>query len=641
MSEEYRNNYEERKNNFSLSSNPLIKLLSFIVRFIRRIFTAIGILTVIAMFMLFSLIATISKSDMKLESNLPVVPETAVLYINFNEKVFEYLREDSISKLFVDKSRTSVYEIVTGLRDAADDPRIKALYVKGGSGGLSYAQIEEIRDSIEAFRAKGKPAVFFAEDFGIMGDGTKTYFLATAFDKIYLQNSGTLNVTGLYSPSMFLRGTLDKIGVKPEGGHRSEYKTYWNMFTEKGYTDAHRESAEHLTKAIFDQVVDKVSKARKMEPARLKKLIDNAPYSSAESVKLGLIDGVKYSDEAKMELLQIVPDMKNWISMSGYKMASNMIPDIEKNTINAKVNIEKDSQEFTEPALALIVAEGSIHSGVSEYDPFSGDSSIGSDTYVQALNDAANDKDIKAIVFRVNSPGGSVVASESIWRAVEQAKAKGKKVIVSMSSVAASGGYYISAPADKILVEPTTITGSIGVVMGKMYTKELFAKLGITFDSVKTSENADLFSALREGDARSRQYVDKFLDLMYSDFKSKVGKGRQLDDTAVEKIAKGRVWSGTDALEFKLADGTGGYLEAFKEAKQLAGLDPNKKYPLKMFPREKNFFEMLFDTSTTGIKLNPAGIKTFMKNIAPLVKTVNKISAQQNGVKAELEESGI
>lgn len=636
MNEEQRHDYSERRDNFSLTNNPLMKLLAFIGRFIRRIFTAIGVLTFIIILSLASIVSTLSKTDLNMESALPTVPETAVLYMNFNQKVFEYLREDSISKLFVDKSRVSVYDIVTGLRDAANDPRVKALYVKGGSGELSYAQIEEIRDSIESFRAKGKLAVFFAEDFGIMGSGTKTYFLASAFDRIYLQNSGTLNVTGLYSPSMFVRGTLDKIGVKPEGGHRSEYKTYWNMFTEKGYTDAHKESAEHLTQSIFDQVVAKISKARKMEPSRLKKLIDNAPYSSGEAVMLGLIDGVKYSDEAKSELLKLVPEKKDWISMSGYIMASNMIPDIEKATMNIN---KKDEKATGEPSLALIVAEGSIHSGASDYDPFSGDSSIGSDTYVQALNDAAEDKDVKAIIFRVNSPGGSVVASESIWRAVENARAKGKKVVVSMSSVAASGGYYISASADKILVEPTTITGSIGVVMGKMYTKELFSKLGITFDSVKTSENADLFSALREGDEKSQRYVNKFLDLMYSDFKSKVGKGRKLNDVAVEKIAKGRVWSGTDALKFKLADGTGGYLAAFKEAKILAGLNPDAKYPLKVFPKEQNFFEMLFDTSTTGIKLNPAGVKTLMKNVTPFVKTFNKISAQQNGVKAEMEEN--
>src|SRR5438270_465686 len=376
----------------------------------------------------------------------PSIKDNSVLTLKVSGPLPDYVPENAFNRLFGTPPQ-SLTSLVSQFRKAKVDKRITAIIVDINASETGWAKAEEVRGAIDDFRASGKPVYAYMET-----GFNKDYYIAAACDKIYLPPSGELFVTGLAADVMFFRGTLDKLGVYPDVYQIGKYKSAGDMFTQKQMTDAHREFINSLVDDLYGRLVDGIAQGRKKTSDDVKKLIDNAPYSAAQAKEAGLIDGTLYRDEVEKELKKRL----------GYKD-------------NDELRIAKasDYREISQESLglnkgdkiAVVYAAGDIVSGSSSFGS-SGEETIGSDSLVKTLKEVADDKTIKAVVLRIDSPGGSGLASDIIWRGVESVKEK-KPVVVSMSDVAASGGYYIACNANKIVAEPSTITGSIGVVGGK------------------------------------------------------------------------------------------------------------------------------------------------------------------------------
>jgi protease-4 len=390
--------------------------------------------------------------------------------------------------------------------------------------GVGWGKSEELRDAIADFRSSGKPVYAFME-FGL----NKEYYIASACDKIYVPPPGELFINGLAADVMFFRGSLDKLGIYPDIYQIGKYKSAGDMFTQKQMTDAHREYVNSLLDDLYGRYVNAIAQARHKTPEEVRALIDDAPYGAAKAKQVGLIDDSMYRDELEKQIK----------SSLGYKESDTFTPvrgNDYKDVPPESLGLNKGER------IAVIYATGDISSGSSANSP-SGEQSIGSDTLAKAVNDAAADKTIKAIVLRVDSPGGSGLASDIIWHAVEAANQK-KPVVVSMSDVAASGGYYISVAASKIVSEPSSITGSIGVVAGKPVMRGFYDWLGITNEYVLRGKNAGMFRETEKfSDDERAKFEDWIKTTYYQDFVPKVAKGRKKDPQAIDAVGQGRVWT--------------------------------------------------------------------------------------------------
>ena len=447
----------------------------------------------------------------------------------------------------------NVLAVIETLEKAATDDHVDGVIVYVDGGGFGMARVQEVRDAITRFREKsGKWVVAFAETFGELGPGNQGYYLATACDEIWLQPSGGLGLTGLTSEAMFVRGALELVGVQPRGDHRKEYKNALNMFTARRYTDAHREAARALIDDMFGQMVADIAARRGLEPDKLRALIDEGPFLAPRALELGLVDGLAYRDEVVAKVKARAGEDAKLLYAGPYRERAGR------------------PWEHGDKAVALIYGVGQVARGPSSFDPLSGESSMGSDTVTAAFRSAIAADDVAAIVFRVDSPGGSAVASDAIWREVVRAKEGGKPVVISMGNLAASGGYYVSAGATKIVAHPATITGSIGVLAGKAYTRDAWNKVGVTWDMVSTSYNAGMWSSVQDYDAAGWAKLESWLDAVYADFTGKVAAGRGMTAEQVEAIAKGRVWTGQRALEHGLVVRAAGV----SGAQGHAGVDP-------------------------------------------------------------------
>jgi protease-4 len=503
--------------------------------------------------------------------------------------------------------------LIRALERAAKDKRIRALLVRIGQPKMGWARIQEVRGAIERFRASGKPTVAFAETFGEGPGGTPLYFLATACETIHLQPSGDVGITGLNAEAPFVKGTMEKLGVKPQMDHRHEYKNALNMFTEEGFTEAHREATERILESLLEQVVASISETRGLTGVQVRDLIDEAPYSAPEALELGLVDSLDYYDEVLTGLKERYGKKAKKLLLSSY--ARRAAPPRGKK-------------------IALVYGVGGVARGPSKSNGLTGSRTMGSDTVCAALRSAARDKKVQAIIFRIDSRGGSSVASDAIWRAVIEAQQKGKVVIATMGDVAASGGYYAAMAADKVLAQPATITGSIGVIFGKFVTTELWKKLGVRWDSAKMGAQADIWSAQKEFTEEQWNQVQKMLDRVYLEFTTKAAEGRKLELEELQAVAKGRVWTGADALEHKLVDGLGGLHEAIELAKDQAGIPEDKEVRIQIFPPAKGFFQKLM-TKRRGEEPLPlsAELQALQGILLPL-----KSTAEQSGL---LAPSGI
>lgn len=462
--------------------------------------------------------------------------------------------------------RPALRDVLEAIEYAATDPRVRALLVRLGQPAADWATATELREAIVAFRASGKPAIAHAETFGEFSDGNLGYLVASGFDEIYLQPSGTVELTGVAREVPFLRGVLAKLGVEPEFDSRYEYKSAKNMFTETGFTEPHREAEDRLAASLHEVLVASIADGRGVAEATARALIDGGPYLGSEALRVGLIDGLYWRDEA----------VANVKSRAGQ--------DAEIRTLTAYLAARRMRLHRGRPTVALIHGAGVIRVGRSRpMGPFG--PAIGSDTVVAAFRQAVDDEKVKAIIFRVNSPGGSAVASDSIWREVVRARAAGKPVIVSMGAVAASGGYWVSMAADRIVALPGTITGSIGVVVGKFVTAALRERLGLSSGTVEHGERARMHSRLRGFSDGEWERINAFLDDIYNDFVTKVAEWRDLDRAHVHEIARGRVWTGADALTHGLVDRLGGYAEATATVRELLDLAPDTGLRFQRFPK--------------------------------------------------------
>jgi len=507
----------------------------------------------------------------------PTIRDNSLLTLRVAGALPDYTPDDPFKKFFggPDQSLTG---LVMQFKKAKADKRIKAILLDVNMSGVGWGKAEEIRDAITDFRSSGKPVYAYVE-FGL----NKEYYIATACDKIIVPPPGELFINGLAADVMFFRGSLDKLGIYPDIYQIGKYKSAGDMFTQKQMTEAHRQYINEMLDDLYGRYVNTIAQTRHKTPDEVKALIDNAPYSGAKAKEAGLIDDVLYRDDVEKQFKKLL----------GYKETDEFVAvrgvdyrDVEPESLG----LNKGEK------IAVIYASGEIGSGSSQNSP-SGDQSIGSETVAKALNDAAADKSLKAIVLRVDSPGGSGLASDIIWHAVEAANQK-KPVVVSMSDVAASGGYYISASAAKIIAQPSTITGSIGVVAGKPVMRGFYDWLGISNEYVLRGKNAGMFRETEKfSDDERAKFEEWIKTTYYQDFVPKVAKGRHKDAQYIDSVAQGRVWTGGQAKEKGLVDEFGGLDKAIEVAKELAKIPADKGVERVILPYPRTFLQELLSTS--------------------------------------------
>jgi len=423
---------------------------------------------------------------------------------------------------------------------------------------------------VKEFARTGKATVAWAETFGEFSPGNVPYYLATAFDKIYLQPSGELDLTGISLQQLFFRGAMDKLGLDYQVAKRKEYKSAADRLTERGFTAPAREAMQRLVVSLTQQLTDAIAERLRVSDADARALIDHGPFLATEALNDRLVDALGYRDEVYADVRASAGPGAYLLYLSRYQRS------------RALAQRARKLPNPAEDVVALIHASGPIRRGRSGRGPVGG-GAMGSDTIAAAVRAAAGDHRAKAIVLRVNSPGGSYVASDTIWREVVRARAAGKPVVVSMADVAASGGYFIAMAADTIVAQPGTLTGSIGVLGGKPVTANLLERAGVSVDAVTEGRHADMFTTTRPFSDEEWARLNTWLDRIYEDFTSKVAEGRGLSIDKVHDVARGRVWTGADAAANGLVDELGGLDTAVALARRQAGLPDTT--PLRLFPR--------------------------------------------------------
>ena len=492
-----------------------------------------------------------------------------ILELDLTEGIAEEPPSDPLTALTTMR-RPRLADVLDGLRRARSDDRVKALVAKVGGRPIGLAQVQELHAAIREFAGSGKLTVAWAETFGDFSPGNVPYYLATAFDRIYLQPSGDLGLTGISVQNWFYRGALDKLGVEFQVGARGEYKSAAERLTEHGFSGPAREALQRMATSIVEQLAGAIAQRLEIPAQDARALIDRGPFVAGEALDTGLVDALGYRDEVYAAVREAAGPDAYLLYLGRYQRAR---------TLGERA---RRLPAPPEDAVALIYATGPIRRGRTARSPLGG-SSMGSDTMSGALRSAVADRRVKSIVLRVNSPGGSYVASDTIWREVVRARQAGKPVVVSMSEVAASGGYFIAMAADTIVAQPGTITGSIGVISAKPVLGQALDRAGVSTDSVTEGAHADMFTTSRPYSDEEWEKINGWLDRIYADFTGKVADGRGLSRDQVQEIARGRVWTGADAAGIGLVDEIGGLDTALAVARQKASLPQSAA--VRLFPR--------------------------------------------------------
>ena len=528
----------------------------------------------IVLFIVLIVVVGVAIVASALRGNRPSIQDNSVLALRISGPLPDYVPDDPIRRIFGAPPQ-SLGSLMAQFRKAKADKRITAVMLDLDMTEAGWAKAEELRSAIQDFRTSGKPVYAYME-MGL----NKDYYIASACDKIFVPPPGELFTIGLAADVMFFRGSLDKLGVYPDIYQIGKYKSAGDTFTQKQMTDAHREYINSMLDDLYGRYVQGIADSRKKSVDEVKSLIDNAPYSAAQAKDAGLIDGALYRDDVEKELKKRLGygenDQLHIARGSDYRQISQ-----------ESLGLNKGDK------IAVVYASGDIVSGKSSFGS-SGEETIGSDSLVKTINEARDDKGIKAIVLRIDSPGGSGLASDIIWRAIEAAKPK-KPVVVSMSDVAASGGYYIACNANKIVAEPSTITGSIGVVGGKPVVKGFYDWIGVSNEFVMRGKNAGMFRETEKFNDAERAKFEEFLRNTYEDFITKVGKGRNKDKTYIDSIGQGRVWTGAQGKDKGLVDEYGGLDKAIEIAKQLANIPAEKSIQRVIMPQPPSFLEQLMN----------------------------------------------
>jgi protease-4 len=479
----------------------------------------------------------------------------------------------------------SLRTIVESMERSAGDASIKGLVLRVNAlPGAGWGKVQELRDAVLRFRRSGKPAYAHLEFCS-----NKEYYLATACTKVYAVPTAIVDVSGLSVEVMFLRKTLDKLGVQAQFEGVGRYKNAPNQFTEAGFTPPHREQMSSLLDSLFAQYVAAIAEGRKKSVDEVRALLDRGPFDGQGAVEAELVDELLYRDQVEEKL-----GAADRITPGRYVKRARGLFD-------------------PRPRVALVYAVGEIVPGDSASGAALGGDLAGSDTVSGALRAAREDRDIRAIVFRVDSPGGFGPAADVIWREVALAR-KAKPVVVSMGDYAASGGYYIAMGSDGIVAQPGTITGSIGVFSGKFVLRGLYDKLGLTKEVLKRGRYADLFSEYRPWTPEERARIREQAEAFYDDFIARVAAGRGRSKEDVDRVAQGRVWTGTQAREHGLVDEVGGFEAAVGLAKKKAGIPASAEVALVVFPERKGFFEALMERQEEGVEARlPAELGTVLR----------------------------
>ena len=496
-----------------------------------------------------------------------------ILELDLTDGIMETRPADPVSALAA-RNRAALPDVLDGLRRAQTDERVAVLVARLGGKPIGLAAVQELRRAITAFAEAGKTTVAWTDSFGEFSASNVQYYLATAFEKIWLQPSGDLGLTGIAIERLFLRGLLDKVGAEFQVAKRHEFKSAAEQLTEAGFSAPARQETERMTASITEQLVQDIAERRGISRDKVSELIDGGPYLAARAQAEGLVDQLGYRDEVYAEARKQAGPDAIVLYLGRYQRAKALA----ERARNAVTRMPGSS----EPGVALIYATGAIRRGRSGRGPLTG-GAMGSDTIAGAIRAAMKDEQSRAIVLRVNSPGGSYVASDTIWREVVRARAGGMPVVVSMGDVAASGGYFISMAADQIIAQPGTITGSIGVLTGKPVLGGALGRAGVTGDRIVQGAHAAMYSSLEPFSDSEWALVNDWLDHIYADFTAKVASGRGMTAEQVHEVAKGRVWTGADALAHGLIDELGGIDDAAATARERAGLSPTA--PVRVFPR--------------------------------------------------------
>ncbi len=471
----------------------------------------------------------------------------------------------------------STLQIVDTLAQAEDDNRIKVLLIRLPEAGITPAAADEIRQAIRRFRASGKVVLAHSQGFQPVGTTVSSYMIGASASELWMQNTAGFQLAGFSADGIFLGRAFDKYGVNAEFEQRYEYKNAVNEYTQSDFTPAHREAMTAWMTSIYTSALANAAQDRRMTPAALRATIEAGPYSSAQALQRRLIDKIGQVEEAEAEAKRRAGRNAEIMEFGDY--ASSRGPRLGSGR----------------SAIAIVGGEGGIMTGRGgSADPFGGGSSIMSDDLAEALYDAIEDDSVKAIVFRVSSPGGSPEASEQILAAVRAAKAAGKPVVVSMGDYAASGGYWISSEANWIVAQPSTLTGSIGVYGGKFVLAEALGRFGIDMRNLSIGgDYADSFSPAQDFTPAQRAAFAAQIDRTYEEFIARVAAGRRLPPARVREIARGRVWTGAQARQIGLVDQLGGIEEAIAKARELARIPAEDSVRFKRYPEAQSPFEAL------------------------------------------------
>ena len=523
-----------------------------------------------------------------LVSRGPSIEDDSTLVLRPGGELQDTTPDDVVGQLLASQTIT-VRGFVESLRLAKRDPRITGVLLMPSSlESPFWGKVQELRDAVLDFRKSGKVVVAFLE-FG----GDREYYLASAADRVYLLPTSALDLTGVASYEVFLRGTFDKLGAYPDFLQIGDYKTAVNQLTQKSFTPAHREMAQSLNGDTYEQLVRGIASARKKTEAETRQLLDQGPFSPEDAVRVGLVDGLAYEDQ----LDDRVPQLRQAGEMRRVDGS-----DYERVTPRS-LGVRPTSR------IAVLYASGVIASGKSGYDPGNG-VVVGSDTFVEQLRRLREDDSIKAIVLRVDSPGGSSVASDVIWRElmITRDENPSRPLITSMSDLAASGGYYISVPGQVIVAQPGTLTGSIGIFAGKIVIDGTLDKIGISTETVKSGKNSDIYSPFSRFSPEQRMKVGQYMDGFYKSFVAKVAEGRHMTPERVDAIAQGRVWTGAQAKDRGLVDALGGLDTAVSIAKQRAHIPADEEVDLVVYSPRRSLYEALTELGRSSSSFTSWGV---------------------------------
>jgi len=493
------------------------------------------------------------------------IPRGSYLVLDVGGRYVEAPPQDLLGRVLSGEERRLI-EVLTMIREAQVDQRIKGMIVCLKSLDIGWAKIQDLRDALLEFKKSDKPLIVLLEQE--VSGSNKEFYLASSADRIYLSPSVTAPLNGLAASAMFLGGVWDKLDIDMDVEKIREYKTFGDMLANKEMTPAHREMLNALLDSLDAQFVGGLAQGRGLDPAAVRALIEQCPVSPPEFEKAGLSNGTKYLQDLHEEL---GGEQTPFVEMKDYAQ-------VDAASLGLNVG----------PKIAVVYGSGAITTGESGTS-VEGEM-IGSDTVTRAFDEAAADDSVRAIVFRVDSPGGSALASDLVWRATQAARTK-KPVIVSMSDVAGSGGYYISAGANRIVAQPGTLTGSIGVVMVRPNVRGFLAKLGITTETIPRGKFADVEDLTTPLSPEARQKLIDEMQHIYNVFVDRVASGRKLTAERVNEIGRGRVWTGAQAKENGLVDELGGFQTAIQGAKQAAGIPPTEEVRLVFYPKPRSLLE--------------------------------------------------